>query len=50
MMLSRLLGVAELSGDLLTNQDSPDVKLIGANLIRAVAWFYETPPGKEIKR
>jgi hypothetical protein len=39
--MGRLVGASEMAASLLTNQDSPDVKAIGANLGRVVEWFFE---------
>jgi hypothetical protein len=39
--MGRLVGAAEMAGQLLTTQDNPDVQKIGANLTAVVGWFFE---------
>lgn len=39
--MGRLVGAAEMAGALLVNQENPDVKHIGQNLISVVSYFFE---------
>lgn len=48
--MGRLVGAAEMASLLLANQDSPDVKLIGEYLARAVGWFFEPGDRKELEQ
>jgi hypothetical protein len=45
--MGRLVGAAEMAGQLLTNQENPDVKQIGNNLNNVVGWFFEAPSSKD---
>jgi hypothetical protein len=45
--MGRLVGAAEMAGQLLTNQENPDVKQIGNNLNHVVGWFFEPSTSKD---
>jgi len=39
--MGRLVGAAEMAGQLLTHQENPDIKQIGDNLNHVVGWFFD---------
>jgi len=39
--VGRLVGAAEMAGQLLLHQEHPDTNVIGTNLATVVGWFFE---------